>query len=747
MCDYKNFLPFITAAIFQKNKTTDSVDDQEFESIVNLTFIETVSAFARESRLYEKTVSVNVYEGTTDYPITAPEGYTLVETERQLTTDCDLKADIINNVLVVNQCPTEDYPNAFQVVVSVIPNDCSQISDDFCNRYREVILDGMYSRLYAMKGRTWYDLNASLAADDRYQRKWNEFVRETLVFNNRDDDYTLFMSEALPLFATSDKENKRPIRFRELQGWFQRLFRSTMVDYLRESKSYRTIVPVSIYTGSTWAEVNPPKGFYINHVDHLIGDVDSSFSVDGNKIVFNSCVETDECYHAEVSLVPDNNVCYFDPEFLSKHYQVIYNGVLSKLHALVTAPWFDRELSNRYRAEYLTELDKIRKVRKKIKIAEDDYTLFLSEVLPMLSHIAPDNLDNLLDEQEIHNLVANAFSSTMLDYTRRTRSMRVRIPVSIYEGVTSYPVVAPKGYLLIEIEKLLGDIPATISKNTITLDNCPTESCNNGLFAEVSIVPSVNICKFDPTYLMEHFSAIQSGILYRLHSDNTKPWYNQDLADRNEGRYNRYIDDHLQEELDTLIDESGAGDYTMFVGAVIDLMKDSKITREELTRSVKVAFKDAIIDFITKSRKYEFEIPIDLYGGVENYPVPEIEGFHIDKISNVKQVSSMTPTFRVEDDSIILDRTLVVDCPRALVATVSYIPKRDTCQFDKNFVDRYYEVIKTRMFMNLVLTSKTKWRNLGVYDRLIQRYDELYTRSVNRIYDQPIQITKRRISK
>lgn len=180
---YEIFLGRIVGDVREKEKTDSQLTDAEFESLVAVVFRDTVIHFMKESHLYREDIPIDFYRGVDRYDITAPEGYYIdaaialkagavhVPLEYELTED---------ELYLISGLPDRDIDRAVYVdaaLVGKVSTGPCKYDEDFVNRYYEVILNGMESRFYGMRGRSWWSERLYRLKDSEYRHLRNRAIR------------------------------------------------------------------------------------------------------------------------------------------------------------------------------------------------------------------------------------------------------------------------------------------------------------------------------------------------------------------------------------------------------------------------------------------------------------------------------------------------------------------------------------------------------------------------------------------
>lgn len=175
--DYTLFVPLITALVREKKEDKDNqLTDAEFKAMISVIYRDAVIEFAKDSKLLRVDIPIDIYAGVRRYEIVPPEGYYIESIIRLRTGRRNVPQRYIYDdfAIVLNEdcCPNCDVDEAFFAEVAIVPmiteTKCS-FDAEFVNRYYDAIALGMQKRLYAMKNRSWHDVELSALREQEYR--------------------------------------------------------------------------------------------------------------------------------------------------------------------------------------------------------------------------------------------------------------------------------------------------------------------------------------------------------------------------------------------------------------------------------------------------------------------------------------------------------------------------------------------------------------------------------------------------
>lgn len=140
---------------------------------------------------------------------------------------------------------------------------------------------------------------------------------------------------------------------------------------------------------------------------------------------------------------------------------------------------------------------------------------------------------------------------------------------------------------------------------------------------------------------------------------------------------------------------------------------DQQLTDSEFKAVVAVAFRDAVIRFMKDTKLYRREIPIDVWKGVTRYDIVPPEGFYVESAIELKTGKSHLPgSYTLDERELVLnDCCPYEDMEKAWYVEAAIVPKvtNNPCEFDEDFINRYYEAILTAMEIRLFGMTNRTW--------------------------------------
>jgi len=171
--------------------------------------------------------------------------------------------------------------------------------------------------------------------------------------------------------------------------------------------------------------------------------------------------------------------------------------------------------------------------------------------------------------------------------------------------------------------------------------------------------------------------------------------------------------------------------YELFLPAIAAAIygkkkNDNQVNQTELKKIVALTFRDAMIRTMKDTKLYREEIPIDLYEGVNRYDIIPSDGFLIESVMELKAHKFKIPKNTYSEHSIELTCCPKRDVSSAFFIEVALIAKRSgPCEFDEDFVEKYYDMILANMFSRLSAMGQQMWRSLGAAQDYRREYDNL----------------------
>lgn len=153
---------------------------------------------------------------------------------------------------------------------------------------------------------------------------------------------------------------------REIKVAVQTVFRSAVIEFMRDSELYRVELPIDVYEGVQRYDLIPPEGFMVHRV---VGLKDHNATVPKNcfdkKQVMLTCCPTkdlDEAFYVEVALLPKRNQhCEFDCDFVNEHYDAILSNMLWRLADMQARTWSFTTKVDRLEKRYYKNVTKAKR--------------------------------------------------------------------------------------------------------------------------------------------------------------------------------------------------------------------------------------------------------------------------------------------------------------------------------------------------------------------------------------------------
>ena len=169
--------------------------------------------------------------------------------------------------------------------------------------------------------------------------------------------------------------------------------------------------------------------------------------------------------------------------------------------------------------------------------------------------------------------------------------------------------------------------------------------------------------------------------------------------------------------------------YELFLRAAAEALygkesSDSQVTQSEFKDIVAGTFIDAVAQFMKDSLLYTIEVPIDLYANNKRYDLFAPEGYLIEDVVELKENKTVIPSHCKDLKSITLTCCPKKDIEKAFYAVLALSVKRSAaiCEFDCDFIERYYDAILANMFKRFAAMGQRDWKSLGSVSRLERDY-------------------------
>lgn len=154
--------------------------------------------------------------------------------------------------------------------------------------------------------------------------------------------------------------------------------------------------------------------------------------------------------------------------------------------------------------------------------------------------------------------------------------------------------------------------------------------------------------------------------------------------------------------------------------------KDHQLSEGELRAAVSNAYIHAVNRAAKDSEQYLIDIPVDLYMESRYYPIVVPKEYAFIDVQSVS-TNGWKYNARLDQQRLILPCCPCKDVPNAWVLKVAVTPKMTSglCEFDEDFVERFFDPILVMIRYNLAMQDAMKWHSVGKADRLLNEYKKL----------------------
>ena len=175
----------------------------------------------------------------------------------------------------------------------------------------------------------------------------------------------------------------------------------------------------------------------------------------------------------------------------------------------------------------------------------------------------------------------------------------------------------------------------------------------------------------------------------------------------------------------------------------------ASLSEPEIRATVSMAFKEAVTQVAEDTGGYSVKVPLHLYQDLKSYQLELPAGHTLRKVNRVFENHAKWPKGAYFDDT-----TLHLPCcsektiNNAFTLDIGVIPDpiSDVCEFDKDFINRYFHVILAYMRYTLSMQAARQWASLGHADRLHQMYKKQVKQHKNKAIQGLITITNERLT-
>lgn len=546
MVDYSLFLPPITAATYNKGTETNQLSKSEFRQIVANTFRDSVVQVMKDTLAYQVTIPVDLYEGVQRYDIIAPEGY-MVEDVINVWGVRDY--NYTTKELVINCCP--DVDSIAHVRVALVPfRSVCEFDEEFVNRYYELILDLMLSKLLAMPERSWFSLEQAQLTLNKYENQVIQEQRKELLSDmmgtqaEDSTDYTRF----LPLIAASIySQAEEKLSLVEFKQMVSLSYRNSVMKVMRDTLMYRVSLPIDLYEAVQTYNIVPPKGFVVEDVITFYdGQIKvPSVNYNNEQITIANCpkCDTSQAFYVEVALVPsqNNDTTQFDEWFINRYKQLIQEAILEEMYGMSKRSWGDASLMDYHRRNYEKQLSNARSQSIITDAMNKDRGSAL--FLPVLTSALFNDDENQLSQSEFKQIVELVYVDAVTQVMQDTKLYKVQLPIDLYQDVKRYDIIPPNGYVVVDVDGLL-EYKSKVPKHTHTLDSielmcCPTKDIPEAFYVEVALAPKRNndSHSFDDEFVDRYYQLIMTLMKSELLGMTERYWYDPGQSAMYKNRY------------------------------------------------------------------------------------------------------------------------------------------------------------------------------------------------------------------
>lgn len=744
---YNMFLADVVGLVGGDDNTKLPIREAALRALVESRYRAVVAEYASRTRSYRVNVRVDIHDGELNYEIVAPSGFRVLDIEGFSANDALRieKYEVTPRdeaVFTLAECQENGWVD---VELSVAPTHAQcHIDTDWLDKHYDALLDGILYSLAAQSSRPWYDTTISAAHAARYETAISRTnrARVTKAITAPVRGYGAFLQEALGVVGTYAGGRDDPTE-QELNAIIESAFRSAIVSFTERSRLYRTHVAIALHDGVTSYEVTSPEGFHLLEIERIYtrqGVALDGLTIRDLRLEFDAgaCPHEDvDHVYVEVSLKPHMSTCTFNEEFLDRYHEQIFSLMMASLHSQKARAWFDleaRSAHERDSKEWFADFES--KVEEAITPSGlGDYTMVAADVLAAIG--ARDRDRPKMDEKELRSILDVTFRSAVADFAQETRLYRAHIALNIYAGVMEYPLVAPKGFTLLHIERILANnaefsTGAEITSPPaagITLGECPEADVAGAYMIEVSLAPAFDRCTFDRAFVETHRSQILNGMFRKLYAMKSRQWYDGELLDRYTARFAEDIK-RADDESINRVEPTGLGDYTLFLPALIHAFtpnsRGKKIREAEARAVIQIAFRDTVNSFARETQLYRTVVGLDIYKGVCDYVVPAPAGFIIMAITTVLERDDCFDECNVvAHNTVVLRRPPEKSVRSAYMLEVSLQPLQSQCTYDPEFLATHYDAILAGIRVRLAQQSGKAWGGLGRARELRREYRRL----------------------
>jgi len=206
-----------------------------------------------------------------------------------------------------------------------------------------------------------------------------------------------FFLPAITASIRRKKKSTNQISDLEFKAVVAVVFRDSVIRFMKESRLYRTEIPIDIYAGVDRYDIFPPEDWYIEAAIRLLtgkADLPKSYQLKTNELLFRNCCpgkDINKGLYVEVAIVPlrSSNVCEFDVVFLDKYYDAILAAMKWELAEMPGREWHNFGSVQYLRSQYLSlrnkaisgGTDSVKPVKLKYKRLSDGMSNTCSRIM------------------------------------------------------------------------------------------------------------------------------------------------------------------------------------------------------------------------------------------------------------------------------------------------------------------------------------------------------------------------------
>lgn len=151
----------------------------------------------------------------------------------------------------------------------------------------------------------------------------------------------------------------------------------------------------------------------------------------------------------------------------------------------------------------------------------------------------------------------------------------------------------------------------------------------------------------------------------------------------------------------------------------------ASLSEAEIRAAVANAYKEAVARVADDSDGYTISQPLHVYEGIKDYPIDTPAGTTLRNVTKVLENHLNWPKAAYISDGVArlpccAEKT--VNNAYTLEMSVTLDAISDVCEFDTDFVNRYFHAILAYMRYTLSMQAARQWASLGHADRLYNMY-------------------------